>query len=125
MTKKYVPMGVFLKKLTKQTNNSKYEDQMAIQIKQVGLPIPERQYKWHPDRKFSADFAYPAIKLLIEIDGAIWVKGGHSSGTGITRDRIKDAEALIQGWKVLRVTSDMVKDGTAIGYLEQIFKGFK
>ena len=98
---------------------------MARDIKWVGLPKPETQYMWHPTRKFRADFAYPAIKLLIEVDGGTWGAMGHSRGSGIEKDRIKDAEALIHGWKLFRFTGNMIKDGTAIGYLEKLFKGHK
>jgi very-short-patch-repair endonuclease len=117
-------MGEVLRKLVKEANNGALETQMARDIQWVGLPKPETQYMWHPTRKFRADFAYPAIKLLIEVDGGTWANMGHSRGSGIEKDRIKDVEALILGFKVLRVTGTMVKDGSAIGYLEQIFKGY-
>ena len=118
-------MGDYLRGLVKQAKNGHLEAQLLRDIKAVGLPIPEIQYKWHPERLFRADYAYPDIKLLIEVDGGTWAKMGHSRGSGIEKDRIKDAEALMLGFKTLRVTGTMVMDGKAIGYLEKIFKGYK
>lgn len=132
MPSKYIPksksdksMGPYLRKLVKENADSALEVTFFRQIVGVGLPLPLQQYKWHPERKFKADFAYdfPPFKLLIEVDGGTWQQMGHSTGSGIERDHIKDAEALILGFKTLRLTGTMVKDGSGIKYLEQIFKG--
>lgn len=57
----------------------------------------------------------------MEIDGGIWLpRSGHTSGRGYTADREKDAEALCLGWRILRVTTDQVKNGRALHWLIQI-----
>ena len=35
----------------------------------AGLPEPVPEYRWHPVRKFRADYAIPLHRILIEIDG--------------------------------------------------------
>ena len=44
--------------------------------------------------------------------------GGHASPDGYERDRIRDAEAIVNGWTVLRVTPSMITSGAALRYLE-------
>jgi len=39
-------------------------------------PVPE--FKFHPVRKWRADFAFPAHMILIEIEGGVWVNGRHN-----------------------------------------------
>ncbi len=63
---------------------SELEETMALHIRaSEALPVPEREYKFHPTRKWLFDFAFIDVKLAIETDGGIWMKGGHSSGKGI------------------------------------------
>ena len=107
------------------------------------LPMPVRQFPWvqaereagrpfpvtakgNP-RGWTADFAWPQQRLLMEIDGAIFsvkgkpgARGGHTSGTGYTEDRERDAEALCCGWRTLRVTTNQVESGQALTWCERL-----
>lgn len=90
-----------------------------MQMKAVKIPMPQCQVAFHPTRKFIWDFVWPSIKFWVEIDGGEWMaRSGHTSGRGMTRDREKDAEAFLLGYRGMRFTGSMVKDGTAIKYLE-------
>jgi very-short-patch-repair endonuclease len=94
---------------------------MLFQVTNSGLSPPLREHEFHPTRAFRFDLAWPEIKLGVEIDGGIWMpRSGHTSGKGYTADREKDAEALCLGWTVLRVTTDQVKNGSAIKWLLRI-----
>ena len=73
-----------------------------------------RQLKWHPDRKWTADFACERYRVLIEIDGNTWGKGAHTYGHGYDRDREKDCEAQLRGWVVLRFSGNQVRSGYAL-----------
>ncbi len=66
------------------------------------------EYKFHPKRRFRFDYACVSEKVGIEIDGMIWHKGGHTSGTGRKRDMEKDAEAQLMGYRVFRFAPDEV-----------------
>lgn len=69
-----------------------------------GLPEPNTEYRFHPDRRFEFDFAWPARKIALEVEGGIFMgKGGHSSITGIKRDIEKYNLAAVLGWRVYRV----------------------
>lgn len=90
------------------------------QLKALGLGGGlERQLRFHATRLWRFDFAYPDLKLAIEVDGGTWSNGAHSRGAGIAKDCEKLAAAVILGWRVMRATTNQVKDGTAAFWVEQ------
>jgi very-short-patch-repair endonuclease len=101
-----------------------WEDDFAFHVKAQHLPPIMRKYQFAHTlgRKWEADFAYPDRHLLIEIDGGIWRKGGgaHSHPTQILRDMEKGNDAAFLGYRVLRFTSDQVRDGHAVAFLIRI-----
>lgn len=60
-------------------------------------------------RRWRADFAYPPAKLLVEVEGGV-----HTIRKRWELDVEKAAWAAALGWRVLRCTKAMVKDGTAV-----------
>lgn len=93
---------------------------------QVGLPEPVREFYFHPTRKWRYDLAFlGGFRLLIDVQGGTWVQGHHSRGTGYRNDCIKMAEAVLAGYRVLWLTSDMISDDTAIDLIERALKGRK
>lgn len=67
-------------------------------------------YKFLDDRKYRGDFVHPESKVIIEIQGGIWIKGGHSTGRGIQRDCEKFCLAASRGWVVFPLTSEMITE---------------
>lgn len=65
------------------------------------LPPFEREYKFC-DRKWRFDFAWPSIKLAVEIQGGNFKNGGHNRGASQGRDFEKINEAQLAGWRVLQ-----------------------
>lgn len=109
---------------------SSYVESVAPVSGAARLPEPEREYRFHPTRDWRFDFAWPDHSnrhlaffepIAVEIEGGTWVAGRHSRGKGFEDDCEKYAEALIAGWRVLRVTSAMVEDGRAIALLRRLF----
>jgi hypothetical protein len=104
---------------------SELEESLASQIKAINLPVPEREYRFQGisgKRKWRFDFAWLCPGIAMEVEGGVWSGGRHTTAQGFTKDAEKYNEAAICDWLVLRVTGDMVKDGSALGYLEQAFK---
>lgn len=66
------------------------------------------------------DFADPARKIAVEIEGGNWSGGRHTRGKGFEEDCIKYGEAMKLGWTVYRCTGGMVKSGEAIDTLKQL-----
>lgn len=98
---------------------SALEATLAMQIKALQLPEPIREYRFVPLRRWRADFAWPASMLLVEVEGAHWVGGRHTRGSGFDADCCKYAEAMLAGWRLLRVTSTHIKSGEAVAWIER------
>ena len=43
--------------------------------KHTNGPALEREYRFHHERRWRADFAHVEARVLIEIEGGIWVNG--------------------------------------------------
>lgn len=97
--------------------------QLESQLVRKGLPQPEREVRFHPTRKWRFDLAYPAVKLAIECEGGTWVSGRHSRGKSFEADCVKYAEAVLLGWRILRATTDQVKNGTAAEWVAKALEG--
>jgi very-short-patch-repair endonuclease len=78
------------------------------------LPPATPEHRFDATRKWRFDRAWLACKLAVEIEGGTWANGRHSRGAGMRKDAEKYNAAVLQGWRVLRFTGDMVKDGSAI-----------
>ena len=62
----------------------------------------ERQFGYIHGRKFRADFAWPAARLLVEVQGGAWSGQAHGSITGVLADIERLNIAMLNGWRVLR-----------------------
>jgi very-short-patch-repair endonuclease len=104
---------------------------LAIQCKAFKKPIPEKEYKFDctGKRRFRFDFAWPKLKLAVEVEGGIWIKGlsgrggAHSLPSNIIRDMEKNNLAVKQGWRVFRFTPDQIQSGDAFKFIEDLLHG--
>lgn len=107
------------------------EDLLAFQLKAAKI-LFEREFKAIPGRDFRFDFracsggfsvGHPVVKpVLVEVQGGIWKKGGHSSGVGITRDCEKFSLAAIYNYPLILVTPAHIKSGQALLWIEKALK---
>ena len=71
-----------------------------------GLPNPVREFRFH---RWRFDFAWPKLKVAVEIDGGTYMTGGHhSGGKGYENDCRKSNQAQLEGWAVMRADRNMV-----------------
>jgi very-short-patch-repair endonuclease len=103
--------------------SSALEEQFALHCRVSNLPEHEREFRFAPPRKWRADFAFVAQKLLVEIEGGIWTGGRHTRGSGFEKDVEKYNAATVLGFRVLRFTGSMVKSGVAIETVIAALKG--
>jgi len=72
----------------------------------MGLMEPVPEWVFHPVRKWRFDYAWPLVKLALEIEGGIWTQGRHTRGAGAMEDLEKYSEAAILGWRVIYCVPD-------------------
>lgn len=101
-------------------SKSDLEEDLAYQIYVAGLPEPEREFIFHPTRKWRFDFAWPEMLLAGEVEGGVWSGGRHTRGQGFIDDCEKYNEAASLGWTVLRFPAIVITDGRALGWLGRI-----
>jgi len=102
---------------------SEAEELFAAQLDEHGIRYL-RQYKFHPERKFMADFCLVMRPVIVELNGGTWMrKSGHSTAKGIHRDYEKSNLAQLMGYVYLQYPTERVMDGSAIAevceYLER------
>ena len=90
-------------------NGSPLERRGADVLRVGGLPEPRFEYPipWDAGRRFDA--AYPPERLAIEWDSRRW----HELTDAFARDRERDRQALLHGWRVVRFTWSDVTDHPA------------
>lgn len=98
-------------------------DELCRQIRRAGLPLPEREYRFHHERGWRFDLAWPHVKVAVECHGGVFSSGRHVRGKGFTEDRTKMNEALALGWRVVEVTTEQIQSGLALQWVRQALEG--
>lgn len=91
---------------------SSLEREFITRYIQLGgdMDLLTQEYKFLTDRKYHFDFACPAKMIAIEIEGGTWSDGRHVRGKGYSDDCEKYNLAQLNGWRVFRFTSDMLRN---------------
>lgn len=118
-------------------SKSELEEQLAFQIQALGLPQPEREYRFAAHaaggpgkgvrkrlqeadlRDWRLDFAWPDRKVAAECEGGAYVRGRHTRGAGFESDCEKYSKAALLGWTVVRGTSNHVASGELVSWIEE------
>lgn len=90
-----------------------------IILKELKLKV-EREYMFHPTRKWKFDFCIPSLMIAIEIEGAVWTQGRHTRGAGFIADMEKYNTATAMGWRIFRIVPGDY--GKALRFIEQLIK---
>ena len=110
---------------------SALENDFLALCRLMHLPEPEREHRFMLTRKFRFDFAWPDLKIAVELDGGmrartvhkrlgnglmipVRVRGRHVSASGFESDARKRNFAVIAGWRVLHFTAGMIRSGEAV-----------
>ncbi|EOA6544913.1 TPA: DUF559 domain-containing protein [Vibrio vulnificus] len=101
---------------------SELEALLLSYIRAVKLDVPEAEFRFHKTRRWRFDFAYPEQRVAIEVEGGTWANGRHTRAKGYAADCEKYNMAVLEGWRVLRFTGDMIKSGNAIAMIEEALR---
>jgi very-short-patch-repair endonuclease len=106
-------------KPSKASKRSTGEEILRLQLIDEGLTDWQPEYRFDPSRRWRADFAFCNARLIAEVEGGHWSGGRHTRGAGFEKDCEKYNAATQQNWALLRFTTKMVKDGTALASIKQ------
>ena len=65
-----------------------------------------KEFRFHPTRRWRFDYAFPELKIAVEVEGGVYIQGRHTRGSGFIKDMEKYNTAASMGWTILRVTPD-------------------
>ena len=99
---------------------SSLEARVLMLWNHVKGPDLEREYRFHHERRWRADFAHVGARVLIEIEGGIWVNGRHNRAAGFNADLEKYLAAGLAGWRVFRFGPDQITLGNVERMAEQV-----
>ena len=74
---------------------------VAAYYRQQGLPEPVFEYRFHQERKWRLDIAWPTARLAIEVQGGVWTGGRHNRGAAMLKEWEKLNTLAGMGWRVL------------------------
>lgn len=73
-----------------------------------GLPAPMHEYAFCETRKWRFDYAWPLEKVALEVDGGIFIYGGHNRGKQIQKTWEKENTAQSFGWHIFKCSPKTV-----------------
>lgn len=111
-------LGDTMSKITEERNALLF---LAL-LDSFGVKKPVREYRFHETRKFRFDFAWIEEKLAVEIEGGIWINGGHNRGVGYSKDMEKYNLATLRGWRVLRFAPKDIKNENTYAMIRECLK---
>ncbi len=79
------------------------------------------EFRFHPVRRWKSDWAIPSAKILIEVEGAIFVSGRHSRGAGMIADMCKYNTAATMGYFVLRFHPGDIRTGLLFKTVREVY----
>ena len=94
---------------------------LAAYAEKIGLGRPEPELEFAKvllGRKWRFDLSWPGLLWALEIEGGTRQQGRHNRHAGYEKDCEKYNAAALLGWRVLRVTTEMVTDGRAFALLD-------
>lgn len=110
--------------------DSGLEFMLLLDMIAAGIPTPTFRFYFAKPRRYRSDFAWPAERVLVEVEGGITPyydrntgklrdRGRHLTISGFAEDCRKYNLAAMQGWRVLRFTPSMIEAGEAVPVIKQ------
>lgn len=97
---------------------SHLEERLMLFIRSAKLPEPVRELRFAPPRMWRFDFAWPDRQIAVEIEGGVFIHGGHSRGVDFTGDCDKYGAATLLGWQVYRFTVKHFESGHVFTFVQ-------
>lgn len=82
-----------------------------------------KEHRFYKPRKWRFDYALPAYKIAVEVEGGVWTGGRHVSPRGFLNDMTKYNTATLLGWRVFRTTPDKLLTNETLQLLKSAING--
>lgn len=82
-----------------------------------------KELKFHPTRRWRFDYAIPAHKIALEVEGGVWTGGRHTRAKGFLGDMEKYNQATLMGWRIFRITPTELYRASTISMLKNAISG--
>ena len=89
-------------------SESPLEAKFVLLAQALGLPPFERGYRFEKPGRSHVDFAWPGVKVCVEIQGGARSHGAHTRGSGYVRDCGKLNRLTLAGWRVFWLAGEMI-----------------
>lgn len=95
------------------TTDAAEEFAYILSVCAADLPLPVREYKFCPTRRWRADFAWLPQKVIVEVSGGRYAFAGGRHASDADHEKLRRAAAM--GYRVLTVSPQaMRRDPCAI-----------
>lgn len=81
-----------------------------------------REHQFSPPRRWRFDFAVPALKIAIEVEGGVFTNGRHVRGVGFMKDMEKYNTATAEGWRLFRTTPAQMATRDVLDYVANLIR---
>lgn len=82
-----------------------------------------KEHRFYQPRLWRFDYAIPAYKIALEVEGGVWTRGRHVRPQGFLNDITKYNTATLLGWRVFRTTPDKLLSGDTLFLLKNAISG--
>jgi len=107
----------------RKSTGNRYAPIVGALCRAEGWPEPLAEQKLIPGRRFSCDLVWAEQRLVVEVQGGVWLRrGGHTGGQAQIDDMEKLNLCQLAGYRVLQVTPSGVTDGTLRDLLALAFR---
>jgi len=107
----------------RKSTGNRYAPIVSAICRAHGWLEPLAEQRLIPGRRFSCDLVWPDARLVVEVQGGVWLRrGGHTGGQAQIDDMEKFNELALLGFKVLQVTPQQVTDGELVRLLTRAFE---
>lgn len=82
-----------------------------------------KEHRFYKPRRWRFDYALPAYKIAVEVEGGVWTGGRHIRPKGFLGDIEKYNTAALLGWRVFRTTPDKLMSNDTLLLLKNAISG--
>jgi very-short-patch-repair endonuclease len=88
-----------------------------LRQEQIVTPVPE--FRFSETRKWRFDFAFPAHRVAVEVEGGVFTRGRHTRPIGYLKDLEKYSHAAALGWRLIRCTPQQLATPETVALIKR------